>query len=328
VPFLPGRRGGIAATVLLLALVAAPARSQTAADADGPAVAAALVLFEEGRRLLAAGETDRACAKLAESHRLDPGGGTLLNLALCHEKQGRVATAWAEFQDALRRARVDRRADRVAFATQHLTDLEPRLPRVEIVVEGTDQAGLLVTLNGTDLGSAAFGSMIPVDPGVVTVVASAPGKRPWKVAQPVVEGQFLTIRIEPLQANPSPVARARPARVLRTDAPSAAHRTPTWAYAAAAGGLTAIGVSGAFGWLAIDRRDQSDRECPGGRCDAAGVAYNEQAQRLADVATGAAIVGLAGLAVGVWGIWLLPGTERAGVQVQVSPLRWSVGARF
>src|ERR1019366_2385006 len=56
-------------------------------------------LFEEGRALLRQGNVAAACPKLEESERIDPGGGTLLNVALCPEQLGRKATAWVEFTE-------------------------------------------------------------------------------------------------------------------------------------------------------------------------------------------------------------------------------------
>ena len=65
--------------------------------------------------------------KFAESHRLDPSGGTILNLALCHEKEGKLARSWSEFTEAIAFARRDYRADREAEAQDHAGKLEPRL---------------------------------------------------------------------------------------------------------------------------------------------------------------------------------------------------------
>jgi hypothetical protein len=71
---------------------------------DGRAVGGdkslATQLFRRGATWSTRGAFREGCRKLEESQRLDPGGGTLLNVALCHEKEGRTATAWAEFTEA------------------------------------------------------------------------------------------------------------------------------------------------------------------------------------------------------------------------------------
>src|SRR6266851_3314192 len=87
-------------------------------------------LFKEGRALVDQGHVSEGCRKLEESQRLDPGGGTLLNVALCHEKEGRTATAWAEFTEALGIARKDDRPQRIELAQSHIAVLEPTLSRL------------------------------------------------------------------------------------------------------------------------------------------------------------------------------------------------------
>jgi predicted TPR repeat methyltransferase len=83
--------GRSCAWVLIATLAAAPAFAQE--PARNPAVAEAV--FREAQRLVGEGKVDEACAKFTESQHLDPQLGTLLNLAMCHEKQGRSATALA-----------------------------------------------------------------------------------------------------------------------------------------------------------------------------------------------------------------------------------------
>ena len=63
------------------------------ADVSATDKSAAQTLFDEGRRLMDQEKYAEACARFADSQRLDPGGGTLLNLASCHEKLGKTATA-------------------------------------------------------------------------------------------------------------------------------------------------------------------------------------------------------------------------------------------
>src|SRR5262245_24888909 len=88
-------------------------------------------LFRQGRELMEGGNLAEACPKLAESYRLDRALGTLINLAYCHEKQGKSATAWAEFRQAAAEARA-LRDDRETFAQKHIAALEAQLPRVRL----------------------------------------------------------------------------------------------------------------------------------------------------------------------------------------------------
>src|SRR6266446_6820357 len=106
-------------------------------------------LFKEGRMLVDQGKVAEGCRKLEESQRLDPGGGTLLNVALCHEKEGRSATAWTEFTEALGIAKKDDRAQRIELAQTHIAALEPTLSLLVIQAPTADNfTHLLLKPNG------------------------------------------------------------------------------------------------------------------------------------------------------------------------------------
>ncbi|HEU4407671.1 MAG TPA: hypothetical protein VFS43_20570 [Polyangiaceae bacterium] len=141
----------------------------------------AATLFQEGRQLMAEGKLDVACAKFEQSHRLDPGGGTVLNLATCREKQGKTATAWAAYREAVSLARRDGRPDREALGLEGIARLEPQLSRLTVSVTGR-APGLAVTLDGVAIGEVAYGTPLPVDPGEHRLQASAAGYLPWQGA--------------------------------------------------------------------------------------------------------------------------------------------------
>src|SRR5262245_46719718 len=86
-------------------------------------------LFRQGKAEMAKGNFDKACPMFAESYKQDAAMGTLLNLALCHEAVGRIASAWGEWRAVEQQARavVPPREDRIKMAKEHAEKLEPRL---------------------------------------------------------------------------------------------------------------------------------------------------------------------------------------------------------
>ena len=97
----------------------APAASSESSVADA--------LFGEGRALLDAGRYGEAIAKFTESEKLDPGVGTMLNLAYCYEKIGKTATAWSSYRAAAAAAHDAADGDRETFAEERARAGEPAL---------------------------------------------------------------------------------------------------------------------------------------------------------------------------------------------------------
>jgi hypothetical protein len=151
-------------------------------------------LFDEGRRLMDAGRFSEACPRFADSQRLDPGGGTLLNLALCYERLGRIGLAYITYGEALSLAIAEHRPEREAFARQRVAAIEGRLPRLRIVVR-EPALGLAIRLDGTPVPGTAWGIPAPVDPGRHTIDATAPGRAPFQAIVTLGEGQFQDIPV-------------------------------------------------------------------------------------------------------------------------------------
>jgi Flp pilus assembly protein TadD len=84
-----------------LALLVALASARTSlAQTSATDKAAVRALFDEGKRLMDAGQFAQACPKFADSEKLDPDVGTLLDLGVCYEKNGQTASAWATYKEA------------------------------------------------------------------------------------------------------------------------------------------------------------------------------------------------------------------------------------
>jgi tetratricopeptide (TPR) repeat protein len=262
------RRRALACVAALLLLPIGRARAESSPEDK----ALARTLFQDGRALMAAQKLDEACPKLEESQRLDPSGGTLLNLALCHEQQGRFASSWSEFNEAVAVARRDGRRDREQEGQTHARALEPRLSRLTVVVPaGTQVEGLRIERDGREIGRGAWSTAMPIDGGEHVVRATATGRDPF--ATTVVmekEGDAKTIEI-PVLATPvvvvapprveAPVLVAPPPPPPAPMSPIAAKRL-RWGGSAAAGVGVALLVGAGYELSqALDAKDASKADC-------------------------------------------------------------------
>jgi len=179
--------------------------------ADASAQAAAEALFLQARELMAAGKYDLACARFEESQRLDPGAGTLLNLATCYEKRGQTASAWATYNEAAALSNQTHRPEWEQMARSHADRLEPLLSTLTISVPVDHVVpDLRVERDGLLVDRAQWGVPIPVDPGERVVTASAPSKQPWRSVVVVGSGAAKESVVIPLLAEVQHADTAKP----------------------------------------------------------------------------------------------------------------------
>lgn len=263
-----------------LLLVATPVHAEPSA-ADR---ALAEQLFQEGRQLLEAGRAAQACPKLEESQRLDPGGGTLMNVALCHKAIGKTASAWVEYTEARAQALREGREVRVAEADDQIRALEPTLSRLTIVVAPETLAlpDLVIKRGGVPVSRAAIDSMI-VDPGTYQIEASAAGKQPYAIEVTVGgDGDRRTVTIPALLAMVEPPRRDVPPLVVARAPVPVLRFVGITAAGLGFGSLTAGAIAGI---LALSKQAEADGICPTIRCtDYDAVSASYQASTAAIVA--------------------------------------------
>jgi hypothetical protein len=279
--------------------------------------AAAQALFDEGRVAIQAEQVSLACGKFGESYRLDPSDGTLINLGLCHEKEGRTASAYTELNESVSRAIRDQRPERERVAREHLALITPRLSRLTIdVAAGSEVEGLVVTVDGSPMAKVAWGIAVPVDPGDHVIEAKAPRMLSFRTAVKLgaerdaarVEVPRLLsdpaappLAVMPLPVTPLPVTPL-PVTPLPVTPPvvgskGSVQRTSAWLVIGLGGAGVAVGS--VFGLLAIGRWSGASSECPGGVCKSATDKANfAGASTFADVSTVGFVAGGIALATG------------------------------
>ena len=192
----------ISSSLLVAALAAAP---QAHAQNDK---AAAEALFDDAKRLMEAKRYPEACKKFADSQKLDPGVGTLLNLGRCYKENGQTASAWSAYREAASQARAESQSDREDLAREEAAQLEPRLTKLVIEVSPPTAAlsGLEIKRDGAAVPQGLWGVPAPVDPGVRTIDVTAPGKKPIHLeARTEGAGATSKIVIPPLEDGPPPL---------------------------------------------------------------------------------------------------------------------------
>lgn len=302
-------RTSVALLTLAAALALAPRAAAEPTDAER---ALARTLFADGRALVKDGRHAEACPKLAESQRLDPGVGTLFNLADCYEATGRTASAWAAFSEVADLAHLAGHADREAVAKARAASLAPRLARVRVRAPEPVPTGLEVQLDDRPLPAAALGSDLPVDPGAHVVTAKAPGKRAFRGELRIPdEAKVLIVDVPPLEDDvvpvpapradaPLPIEPAPPVEPAPARDDASGERPWQKPVALGAGGLgaVALGVGAAFGLAASASWSDAQPACPGNVCSEEGRARWDDARGQATASTAFFVTGAVLVAAG------------------------------
>jgi hypothetical protein len=268
----------------------------TVAWGAGRDPAAAEVLFQEGRDALQSGNLPVACSKFRESERLDPGVGTLMNLADCEEKIGRLASAWERWREAI--DMIAPSDERLSYARGRASLLDRRVPRLTITIAGADGDATRVLRDDVELGSASFGSPLPVDPGAHVVRVTASGHAESQVVVTLAEGDRKSIEAKPGPRLVSPVVNAAAPASMAT---SRSRRT--WGWISMGAGAAGVAGAVATGLLMAGNKNTVEEHCSQNHiCDTVGYEAAQSGEKL--LIPNAVLWGLGAAGIGL-GAYLL-----------------------
>jgi len=257
--------------------------------APDPKIEKADQLFAEGKALFDS-NLPEACKKFDESLQENPAAiGTLLNVALCDEKLGKVATAVARFSEARVRAKEQGLPEHIHAAEEHIAALTPSIPHLTITLtEHLPETKIL--LDDTLLALDALAN-VPLDPGDRVIVVSAPARLPYRAKLVVALGEHLDVVVPALAKS----VTIKSSQLL-------IGQITTLAGAAAAGTGLGIGLYARhlYRQQFDDGRCTSDQD-KGNRCSAEGQKQTNRAHTYGNVGT---VVGVAGVLVAGAGAYL------------------------
>jgi hypothetical protein len=293
-------------------------------------------LFRAGRAASARGDHATACTHYRESFRLENAPGTLLNLALCEEALGKLASAWKHYQAVARALAGD--DERLAWTKQRLRALDTRVPRLTIHIRPEPPANTRVLVGTNEIFNADLGTPLPIDHGRHEISVLAPKHAPKKYTVELVEGESKTLT---LQAGPllesAPTSKPASARAVR-HRPSPAHRPANAArgtsmrtvvgYSALGLGAAGLVTSAVTGALVLDRKATVDEHCnDDDQCQPAGLEAGREGSDLFTAAAISLAVGVVAGAAGFYLLWTRPDTT-TGIVVQPGPSSAQVSLNY
>jgi hypothetical protein len=155
-------------------------------------------LFEDGRKLLDAGDAKGACEKFDKAILIDPtAAGTMLNLGLCNEKLGKWATSLYWFRKAQTAAAEAGMKPFEQTAKDKTAVLAGKVATISVTFStGDAPADTKVKIDRRDIALNEV-SRIEVDPGTHVIDASAPNMKNYHQSFDVADkpGQGPTLSV-------------------------------------------------------------------------------------------------------------------------------------
>lgn len=164
-------------------------------------------LFLDGRKAIDDGDWTTGCPKVRQSLELFAVANSHFTVAQCDEREGRISGALDHWERGV--ALVDDRNDpRTKVAKDHIAVLEPRVPRIRVVVPPAS-ASAVILMDGSELAASTLVAPLRVEPGKHVFVVRARGRQDFRREIKVGERErteFVANVGAPIVSGPAPSA--------------------------------------------------------------------------------------------------------------------------
>jgi hypothetical protein len=270
------------------ALGAASLPAAAAPSAKEKAEAKALVV--EAKTAAKKNEWAAAATALSRADELDPSPQTKLDLARALVQQKKLVGASKAANGAVDTAKGPGGKKVADAAKKLLSEIEPRVPWVQIEVSGPDASKALTTIDGEEVDAR---TEIPFDPGDHTVVVEADGFDAAEKKISLAEGEHEKVKIK---LERSAGTESAPVAAEEKDEGGGSAVPAILAFGIGAAG---IGVGAVFGIMAFSETDKVKGQCDGTRCPPEVQDALDVAKTNGTVSTVGFVVGGIGIASGV-----------------------------
>jgi hypothetical protein len=327
---------------ILLALTVVVARSPAASATDDSAKGVARDLANEAKRDFDAGRFEAAGRKFQRAYEIAKVPTLAIWAARASVKRGQLVSGSEFYRQAIRLAPNDlwvgqAQQQAQTNARKELDELQVRIPRLRIRVEGAAANEVEVAIDGVKIANALFEIEMPADPGRRSIV----GKRGAEVvAQTIdlVEGEHKQAVLRFTAGTPASTPASAPsvtsgaavteARLLAAATPpspetesgdSSGRGQRTWGWIAVGVGTAGL-LTGAVTGIVVLSNSGLRNDCPNDTCDASKSGKANTYNLMRNLSTAGFIVAGVGAAVGVTLLLWTPKHEsEPRVALQLAP---------
>ena len=277
-------------------------------------------LFEEGRGYLQRKEYQLACTAFEQSQQADPAIGTQLNIALCYEQWGKLASAYKAYV-ATENVAKEKKDKRSKQARKKIDELEPKLGRLRVSIPASADPYSIYLFDGKETEREALVEEQLLDAGTHTIEVRVAGAAPKQTTIELKGGDSKTIEVE------LPIIKATPVKepaVTKTTMVVAGPRKKGKLYGGLAltgAGLVTFSIASYVALVARSDYNNAISMCPGNVCIQRGPYDSTQdARSRANTMTFVAAGGVALVGVGVYLLLSSKGDPITVEKVSARPL--------